>query len=136
MPITVALGVRLESLGEAGISIRMPKEPNLNHRGTVFGGSMAALATLAGWSAVWLVLVESGVEAHTVIQDSGIRYTNPARTDVVARVIWPEPNDVDRLLRMLARRGRGRIGVAVTVYDRLEQVVAEFEGRYVAEASS
>ncbi len=132
MPRTRAMGVTLAVLDEVQLEIRMPMGPNLNHTGTVFGGSVSALATLAGWSAVWLLLVEAGVEAHTVIQDSSIRYTNPGLTDVVARVIRPGPIEVERFLTMLARRGRGRIGVAVTVSDEAGQVVAAFEGRYVA----
>lgn len=133
MPITSALGVRLDSLDETAIQIRIPMGPNRNHRGTVFGGSVAALATLAGWSAVWLALVESGVEAHTVIQDSQIRYTHPAHSDVVARAIRPGPDDVERLLAMIARRGRGRVGVTVTIRGEAGQQVAEFDGRYVAQ---
>ncbi|MEO8480352.1 MAG: YiiD C-terminal domain-containing protein [Gemmatimonadota bacterium] len=132
MPLTRAMGVTLAVLDEVQLEIRMPMGPNRNHKGTVFGGSVSALATLAGWSAVWLLLVEAGVAAHTVIQDSRIRYTNPGQTDVVARVIRPGPIEVERFLTMVARRGRGRIGIAVTVRDAAGQVVAEFEGRYVA----
>jgi len=133
MPITVPLGVRIETLDRASLAVSMPMAPNLNHTGTVFGGSLSALATLTGWSAVWVLLEEAGVLVDLVIQDATIRYTHPARTDVVARVEWPGPNEVDRLLRTLAKRGRARIGAAVTVHDAAGEQVAEFEGRYVAQ---
>ena len=51
IPLTRAMGLRVESLGEGGIRMNAPLEPNVNDKGTAFGGSLAAILTLAGWGA-------------------------------------------------------------------------------------
>jgi len=131
MPITAALGIELAALGPDGLVLAMPLDPNRNHKGTLFAGSLAALATLAGWSAVWLLARHAGEAAHVVIQDSSIRYLRPVRTDAIARCEVPDPESRDRLLTTFRRRGRARLALQVTVHDADGEEVAVFQGRYV-----
>ncbi len=48
IPITAAMGIRVESYNEKELVLTAPLEPNHNHLGTAFGGSLSAIATLAG----------------------------------------------------------------------------------------
>lgn len=131
MPITGALGIAAVAAGDDHLVLQMPLRPNRNHKGTVFAGSLSALATLTGWSAVWLLLHDTGRSAHIVIQDASIRYLHPVRSDATARVTVPGGEARDRLLTTLDRRGRARIPLEVTVRDESGEVVATFRGRYV-----
>lgn len=131
MPITAALGVRLAALDRASLTLAMPLDPNRNHKGTLFAGSLSALATLAGWSAIWLLAREAGEAAHVVIQDASIRYLRPVRSDATARCPLPDPAAHDRLLTTFRRRGRARVPLHVTVHDADGEEVATFSGRYV-----
>lgn len=131
MPITSALGIKVLELDATALTLQLPLDPNRNHKGTAFAGSLSALATLAGWSAVWLLLADAGELAHVVIQDATVRYLAPAHTDTAATVRFPEPAAWAKALATLRRRGRARLALQVEVRDADRAVVATFTGRYV-----
>jgi thioesterase domain-containing protein len=131
MPITTALGIGIAELDDRHLSLMMPLAPNRNHKGTVFAGSLSALATLTGWSVIWLKLREAGVEAHVVIQDAQIRYLAPTRTDVISTTAFPDTATWQRALSGLQRRGKSRLALNAELRDDTGAVVATFSGRYV-----
>jgi thioesterase domain-containing protein len=124
------MAIRVVEAGAGRVVIEAPLEPNLNHRSTAFGGSVAALAILAGWTLVHLRLRETGVRAHTVIQRSSVRFEAPIHGPFRAMCGPVEPHDWERFLRALTRRGRGRVHVVVTVESE-GAVVASFDADYV-----
>ncbi len=133
MPVTQRLGIRVGSAADGAVRLRAPLSANTNHKGTAFAGSLNALATLAGWATVWLILRRHGRPAHVVIQDSTVRYVRPVTGDFEARCEAPASGLVRHLLESVARRGRGRIELTVTVSDRAGAGPAvTFKGRYVA----
>lgn len=131
LPITQSLGIRVESRSGGGLVLWLPLAVNRNHKGAVFAGSLNAVATLAGWGALWLALAEAGTDAHVVIQDSTIRYPRPARSDVRATCAGPLPAALEQALDLLRRRGRARLALASEVHDAEGTPVAGFSGRYV-----
>lgn len=131
MPVTRHLGVEVVGRRGGALVLRAPLAANINHKGTAFAGSLNALATLAGWSTVWLLLRGAGIAAHVVIQDSSVHYERPVATDFAARCAAPDAAAVERLVESVRRRGRGRIQLAVTVRDAAGDAV-RFSGRYVA----
>lgn len=52
IPLSQAMAVSVISIAEDGIILTAPLDPNINHRNTVFGGSISTLAILAGWTFV------------------------------------------------------------------------------------
>ena len=56
IPLTRAMGVRVESYDGQQLVLTAPLALNHNHLGTAFGGSLSALATLAGYGLLWLDL--------------------------------------------------------------------------------
>ncbi len=131
MPITGALGITIAALDDRALALALPLEANRNHKGTAFAGSLAALATLTGWSTLWLLTRAAGLDVHVVIQDSSIRYLHPVRSDAVASCRFPDVESRDRLLATVGRRGRARLGLEASVTDTDGQLVATFTGRYV-----
>jgi len=130
MPVTQHLGIEAADYRDGVLSLRAPLASNVNHKGTAFGGSLNAIATLAGWGVIWLALRQDGVRGEVVIQDSSVRYLRPVRGDFLARSGPPEPEALHRLLSAVRRRGRGRIGLAAEVEDA-DGVAVRFTGRYV-----
>lgn len=131
LPVTQSLGIAVRRVSRDGVALGLPLAPNRNHKGTVFAGSLNAVATLAGWSVLWAALREADHEAHVVIQDATVRYLAPARSDVVAFAPRPEEAALERVWAMLVRRGRGRLPVRVEVRDSAGELVAILQGRYV-----
>ncbi|HEY6097971.1 MAG TPA: YiiD C-terminal domain-containing protein, partial [Anaeromyxobacter sp.] len=77
IPITRSLGAAAVRHDGTSLTLSAPLAPNLNHRGTAFGGSMSALALLAGWGVVHLALRDLGVETRLVVQRSAMDFLEP-----------------------------------------------------------
>jgi thioesterase domain-containing protein len=131
LPVTQHLGIAVEGEDADGLRFSLPLEPNRNHQGGIFAGSLNAVATLTGWALVWLVLRRAASRAVVVIQDSTIEYLRPVAEDCRTRCAWPDPKDLDRFLETLARHHRARLSLRVDVIAA-EGPVARFSGRYVA----
>src|SRR5690606_21258471 len=120
---------RVEEMREDALVLHAPLAPIRNHIGTVFGGSLNALATLACWGLVWLALHGRG--AHIVIHEGRMKFARPATAEFSARCRLPAAADLQDLAAQLERRGRARIALTADVECR-GQVVASFEGVFAA----
>jgi thioesterase domain-containing protein len=130
IPITAGMGVTVVSVADEGIRLAAPLAPNINHRQTVFGGSLATLAILAGWSLVHVRLRILDVSARIVIQRETVEYTEPATTDFTAFCPAPDPAHWNRFVTLLARRGKARLTLSATV-ESGGVIAATFTGEYV-----
>jgi thioesterase domain-containing protein len=114
IPLAEAMGIAVEHSGADGVRLSMPLEPNLNHRGGLFGGSASALAILAGWTLVHERLMgDASLDPHLVIQRSHMEYLAPITSDVTAHASPPSAEAWERFVRTFRRRRRGRIQVVV-----------------------
>ena len=125
------MGTRIRSADAGGVVLLAPLEPNINHRATAFGGSVAAQAILAGWALVHLALDRDGILARTVIQRSEVAYLEPIHTDFEAHARPFADTAWRRFRRVLDRWGRARLRVKVDVRSG-DAVVARLVGDYVA----
>ena len=130
-PLSAHLGARVSVADSRQVTLRAPLAPNRNRSGTAFAGSLNALATLAGWSWVWLRLREERLLAESVLQDSSIHYDRPVATDFEATCDPPPAAALERFLAALRRRGRARLRLEVRLTDAAGRA-ASFTGRYVA----
>src|SRR5688572_18436898 len=100
IPLTQAMGVTVESWDGQLLVLHAPLEPNHNHLGTAFGGSLSALATLAGYCLLWLVLGDR--QAHIVVRESTIRYRSPVRGALRALCRLPAAQELEVFQRKFA----------------------------------
>src|SRR6266700_2044174 len=129
IPITQHLGITVVSYQDECLILRAPFAPNINHKATAFAGSLTALATLAGWGLLWVLLKEHNMAAQIVIQESVNSYLRPVTSDFSARCSKPDATQIAHFESMLRKRGKARIELAVEIYDR-EVVAVSFQGRY------
>ncbi|MCG8434670.1 MAG: thioesterase domain-containing protein [Gammaproteobacteria bacterium] len=130
IPLVKQMGVKVESLDENTLKLFAPLQPNINHIGTAFGGSLNGLATLACWGLVWL-LTEDMPNAQIVIHESTTRYLLPVKNDFHACCAIPDASEIEKFMRGLKKRNMARIELTSTVYDR-ETKAAAFSGSFVA----
>ena len=130
IPISAAMGVSVRVAAPDIVRLAAPLEPNLNHRSTVFGGSAAAIATLAGWCLLHVNLSGAGHGSRIVIQKATVSYDRPIDDDFEAIASLPADGIWDRFTRTLERRGRARIELAVELRLR-DSTVGRFAGVYV-----
>lgn len=134
IPITAAMGIRVESW-EAGqqLTLTAPLGLNHNHLGTAFGGSLAAVTTLAGYAFLWLELGDHA--AHVVIAESALSYRRPVKGDIRAVCRRPEGGALVVFKTAFAQTGKARIRLDVTVEETDGTVAMEFSGTFVARRS-
>src|ERR1700761_7246453 len=83
------MGVIVESADDTAVVLRAPLERNANHKGTAFGGSLYALAVLAGWAWLTRDLAAHDYDAQAVIQESNMRFLAPIKGEMRAAVEIP-----------------------------------------------
>lgn len=135
IPISKEMGVRVEEVDEAGVRLFAPLAPNINHRSTAFGGSVATLATLSAWVLMHARLHDAGSEGRVVIQRSSMEYLHPIHGDFGAFCRAPEPAAWERFLGTLSRRGLARITLHSEVLED-GRVAGRFHGAFVAATRS
>ena len=129
IPATAALHIRVVSCGADGVALLMPHAPNRNHKNTVFGGSIALVATACGWAAVHTHFPEA--DGNIVIQQGETRYLRPARNGLNAVTRSAGAEDWQEMRDMFARRGKGKIVLKTEVFSEGE-LAAVFTGTFVA----
>jgi thioesterase domain-containing protein len=129
IPITRAMGVRVEDYDGERLVLSAPLAENVNHLGTAFGGSLNALAVLSGYGLLWLELREA--ECHIVIRKSSISYERPVRGELRATCVRPEAGALAEFKQSFRQKGKARIALSATVEDQGE-VAVRFEGTFVA----
>lgn len=131
IPISRAMGVRVECACFDKVALAAPLVPNINHRDTVFGGSASAVAILAAWTLLHYRLRQTALHTRLVIQRNTMHYDNPIVEDFEAISTIPEASEWEKFLVFLQRKKRARIKVDVTLRCAGESV-GRLDGEFVA----
>ena len=135
IPLARAMNIDASFFDARGLGLRAPLAPNINHKSTAFGGSLANIATLVGWGLVQLLVRDSGFPVVVVIQECRVQYLKPVLTDIEALALFPAETSVEKFLRTLARHGRARIELEARIPSAGEPAVM-FIGQFVATGHS
>jgi thioesterase domain-containing protein len=131
IPITRAMQVTVTQIDHDHAQLAAPLAPNINHRDTAFGGSVAALATLAAWTLLHARLGAAGLPSRLVIQRNTMKFEAPVPSDFTATARLADPGAWVRFEQMLRRKGRARIVMTATLQcDGAE--TGRFDGEFVA----
>nr|WP_314491371.1 YiiD C-terminal domain-containing protein [uncultured Pseudomonas sp.] len=133
IPLTREMGMEVLDWQAGALRLRLPLAANVNHKHTMFGGSLYCAAVLVGWGWLHLKLREAGIDdGHIVIQQGQIDYPLPVTTAAVARCEAPDEASWQRFLAMYQRRGRARLTLHTSVANAGSEAAAvNFTGQYV-----
>ena len=129
IPLTRAMGVRVLAYDEREFVVTAPVALNYNHLHTAFGGSINAIATLAGYGLLWMEL--RGEAAHVVIAESSIRFLQPVRETIRGVCAKPDAQVLDAFRATLRAKGKAKIALHVRVEEGAT-LAAEFQATVVA----
>ncbi|MBC7971843.1 MAG: YiiD C-terminal domain-containing protein [Verrucomicrobia bacterium] len=130
IPITKHMGISVLAVDDVQISLLAPYAPNINHRETIFGGSISSLGILAGWALLWAKLQVEKTPNRLVIQSSSTNFLKPASEAVVAHCQCDRAHWLT-FYTTLQRHGKARITLNVETRCG-ETIVATHVGQYVA----
>ncbi len=131
IPLSRQMGIRVTVCDDTGVRLAAPLEPNVNHMGTVFGGSASAVAMLCGWGLMHARIAEFPFATGLVIRRNQMEFDSPIDADFEA---WCAAPDADKLAQFdtaLANEGKARLQLDVDLLIN-GHCAAAFVGTYVA----
>ena len=133
IPLTQDMGLKVLSWQSHQLRLHLPLTANINHKSTMFGGSLYCGAVLAGWGWLHLSLLEAGIEdGHIVIQEGHITYPLPVTEDAIVLCDAPAPAAWNKFLAMYKRHGRARLTLNTRVINAQGgEDAVRFNGQYV-----
>ena len=130
IPLTGFMGVTVQHYDGLELRLAAPYDPNRNHKGAAFGGSLAALAVVTGWAMVELARRERGLDAEVVISQLETRFLAPVTTRLVSRCERPPIEIMEALFSVFMTCGKAAIDLAITIEgERANSVTSR--ARYV-----
>lgn len=131
IPISKVMGVSVTRAEDDSIHMCAPFEPNVNHRGTIFGGSAGTLSILTAWAVVYRRMRQQGLNGNIVIQSNCVDYEKPMTHNIHAICHSPEQKIWERFETGLRRWNKARVILHAKIFCKGE-LVGRFEGKYVA----
>ncbi len=129
VPLYQAMHARLERCDGTVLCMKAPLSPNINDKGTAFGGAVAAIAFLTGWAMTRVLLIEHNEAAEIVISSSTLRFLRPVREEIVAECKWPESPEIERFIDSYRQHGKASWRLRVTISAGGNQALI-FNGQY------
>jgi len=130
IPLSKMMGVTVTRI-DGGVTLSAPLQPNINHRSTVFGGSLSVIAILSAWTLIHLRLQSLSLDCRIVIRSNRVEYIKPASGSFQAHCMNPSKQDWERFITTLSRKEKARIVLNAEIFSD-SVLVGTFEGEYVA----
>ena len=131
IPLSAAMQVAVLEASADRVRLAAPLAPNINHRRTVFGGSAAAIATLAAWGLLHLRLSAERFGGRLVIRESWMKFERAIAGDFEATAVAPADERWARFRAALARGRPARIEMRATLHFAGARA-GVFTGEFVA----
>lgn len=131
IPLSQSMQLEILDYQNNCLTARAPLAPNINDKGSAFGGSQAALMTLVAWGVVWLETRKAGLDCDIVIHKGDITWLLPLTQEIHIQCQAPSAETLKVFLETFARRGKAALSLRVSTSDG-ENTTSEFNCRYVA----
>ncbi len=132
IPLLDAMQLSFTDYGDLSLWMEAPLAPNINNKGTAFGGSIASICLFGGWAVATLGFVDEDIHnTEIVVYTSQMTFERPARGLLRVRA-FVEPADFAACLAQLRDGTKQRIRFDVNVelfHD--EERCATMRGVYV-----
>jgi thioesterase domain-containing protein len=141
IPLTKRMGLRVIKSSAQKVVFSLPHLQNINHVGTVFGGSIAAAQAVCCWALLLNYFEESELEAlkpSVVLKSSQSRYFAPLSGTFIVECQMPELKKLKRFKNDLAQKHKAQLilkSVAKSSMKSSREHV-EFIGDYFVVAKS
>jgi len=132
IPLLDAMQLSFTGYEDLSLWMEAPLAPNINNKGTAFGGSIASICLFGGWAVSTLGFIDAGIDnTEIVVHTSRMTFEKPARGLLKVRA-FVRPGDFRACLDRLSAGDTQRIRFDVHVelfHD--EHRCATMQGVYV-----
>lgn len=115
------------------IQVRGSLKDHINHRNSVFGGSISTSLIVASWASVRNMLLTRGIPSGIiVIQSEHVEFSKPLVDDFYAVLRPVSDEKLSKFITMIHKFGKSRIKIEADVKDCTHnEICASFSGEYV-----
>lgn len=132
IPLLNAMHLSFNSYENLALTMEAPLAPNINNKGTAFGGSIASICLFGGWAVSTLAFIDNGIHnTEIVVYKNDMTFERPARGLLNVRA-YILPEDFEACLARLKAGDpeRIRLDIHVDLFHE-EQRCATMQGLYV-----
>jgi thioesterase domain-containing protein len=134
-PMMKAMRAEVSKIDFSQCTVQAPLSANINHKGTVFGGSLYSVAALSCYGLFLFGLRQHGVPTDNIVIAHGeMDYIKPVTKDFDVVASWLDPNFAPEFFSILLKKGKARAPLVANVY--VDSVAcAQFNAEFVARHS-
>lgn len=109
IPLTAAMHWQIDQIDNQGLKASAPLTPNINDKGTFFGGSSSALMTISGWAFIKFNLEQRGLQHDVVIHKNQNAWLKPQNDTLHMSVEGSQTIDWSQVSEKLSQNKNIRI---------------------------
>ena len=131
IPLTKMMEIKVQEYNEKELITTAPLEPNINDKGTAFGGSLATMTIISAWSLCWLITEELGLQSNNIVVIKNEHsYKKPVTKDIVCFTTKPSIEEIEILKNKLLTKKSASIKIKSQIIEDGE-ICVDFMGYYV-----
>jgi len=111
IPIVQVNNLVIHGVDNHSVSVAGSFSDHVNHRGSVFGGTIGTAMTVAAWAQVELLMNDIEPDADIVVARQTVQFVLPVVEDFVATSREPEVDAVSRFTAAYRAHGKAKLTV-------------------------
>lgn len=131
IPLTKFMDLKITKYDEKELITIEPLNKNINDKGTAFGGSLATLTIISGWSICWLISKELEINSENIVVIKNEHsYRKPVTKELICHTKRPTKDEIENLKNKLLLKKSASIKISSQIIEDGE-VCVDFTGYYV-----
>jgi thioesterase domain-containing protein len=131
IPLTKMMELQIKDYNINELITTAPLEPNINDKGTAFGGSLSTLSIISAWSLCWLISKELGFDSNNiVIIKNETSFRKPVTNDIICHKKKPSLQEIKILKQKLENKKSASIKIEAQIIED-GKICVDFVGYYV-----
>lgn len=131
IPLTKFMDLKITKYDEKELITIAPLNKNINDKGTAFGGSLATLTIISGWSICWLISKELEINSkNIVVIKNEHSYRKPVTKELICHTKRPTKDEIENLKNKLLLKKSASIKISSQIIED-DEVCVDFTGYYV-----
>ncbi|KLE00800.1 thioesterase domain-containing protein [Aliarcobacter butzleri] len=131
IPLTKFMDLKITKYDEKELMTIAPLNKNINDKGTAFGGSLATLTIISGWSICWLISKELEINSENIVVIKNEHsYRKPVTKELICHTKRPTKDEIENLKNKLLLKKSASIKISSQIIEDGE-ICVDFTGYYV-----
>lgn len=131
IPLTKFMDLKITKYDEKELMTIAPLNKNINDKCTAFGGSLATLTIISGWSICWLISKELEINSENIVVIKNEHsYRKPVTKELICHTKRPTKDEIENLKNKLLLKKSASIKISSQIIEDGE-ICVDFTGYYV-----